>query len=316
MNEETFSNPVVSFGADPWVIAHANQYWYCHAGANNSVFVDRTDHLHHIGKATSNEVWRATARGPFSKEIWAPELHRLDGQWVIYVAADDGANRNHRMIALVSDHELPNQPFKLLGKVHLPDDRWAIDMTVMTLGDRGRYAVWSGWDGDENIAQNIYIAKMNNVTTCTGPRVKISSPQYAWERAGSGGKDRLPTINEGPQVLSHGKVTHIVYSAAGSWSDHYCLGRLTLSPNADPMLPKSWVKHTQPVFRKTDSVFGPGHSSFVMDRGQTTWMVYHSAKRKGSGWDRHISMQPIQWTDDEPVFGTPIAPGMPITIPK
>jgi GH43 family beta-xylosidase len=34
------------------------------------------------------------------KDIWAPELHQINGQFYIYVAMDDGNNANHRMYVL------------------------------------------------------------------------------------------------------------------------------------------------------------------------------------------------------------------------
>jgi GH43 family beta-xylosidase len=313
--KETFTNPVVPFGADPWVIRYRDEYWYCHAGRGNTIWVDRTKHLQNLGMAKAHKVYTAPETGPFAKELWAPELHRIGNQWVIYVAADDGDNFNHRMIALVSDDELPTGTFRFAGKVELPGDAWAIDMTILDLGQQGRFALWSGWEGRQNVAQHIYIAKMTGTNTCTGPRVKLSSPDFPWETAGSGGKDKLPTINEGPQVLQKNGQVHVIYSAAGSWCDEYCLGRLTLTKGADPMKLASWAKHSEPVFRKTDKVFGPGHCSFVDDAKGQTWIVYHSARSKGAGWDRQVSMQPVAWNGNTPVFGTPVAPGTPLEIP-
>ena len=36
----------------------------------------------------------------YSKELWAPELHIIDGKCYIYVACDNGNNYNHRMYVL------------------------------------------------------------------------------------------------------------------------------------------------------------------------------------------------------------------------
>ena len=43
--------------------------------------------------------------------------------------------------------------------------------------------------------------------------------------------------NEGPQILVRGGRVFVVYSAAGSWTDHYCLGLLSASIDADPLSP-------------------------------------------------------------------------------
>ena len=50
--------------------------------------------------------------------------------------------------------------------------------------DKQLYMIWSGWEGDENGQQNIYIAKMKNPWTIEGNRVQISSPTFDWETIG------------------------------------------------------------------------------------------------------------------------------------
>ena len=63
------------------------------------------------------------------------------------------------------------------GKLADRDDRRAIDPTVFE--NRGRlYAAWSGWEGDINGVQSIYIAELANPWTIEGRRARISTPQY------------------------------------------------------------------------------------------------------------------------------------------
>ena len=127
-------------------------------------------------------------------------------------------------------------------------DKWAIDQTVLEY-DGQLYAIWSGWEGDENVDQRIYIARMDNPWTISGERVELSMPEYSWEKQGG-----TPTINEGPQIaVSPDGTVNIVYSASGSWSDYYCLGCLTLKDGADPMEKESWTKADQPIFEKNNS---------------------------------------------------------------
>lgn len=296
---QTITNPIIDPGADPWVVRHQGAYYYCHAGPRDSIRVRKASSLTQLGQAPPVSVWQAPSSGPFSRELWAPELHWYRERWYIYVAADDGNNAHHRMIALVSEGSDPQGVFSLVGKLELTPDRWAIDGTL--LQHEGKlYFIWSGWEGTENIAQHLYLCPMRDPVTPSGPRVRISSPTYAWEQRGSGGPGKLPTINEGPQVLQRGKTTHIIYSASGSWCDDYCLGRLTLSSGGEPLNPAHWHKHPEPVFEKTDKIFGPGHCSFV-----DNWIVYHTARHSGAGWDRVVRAQPFAWNGDIPVFGKP-----------
>ena len=80
----------------------------------------------------------------------------------------------------------------------------------------------------------------------------------------------MPHINEGPVALVKGKTVHIIYSASGSWSDYYCLGKLTFSGEGDILDKNNWKKSDAPVFSKTDKTFGPGHCSFTTDAEDRT----------------------------------------------
>jgi GH43 family beta-xylosidase len=308
----TFTNPIVADGQDPWVVQHGGSFFYCYA-QGRSIRVRRAQRLHEIAQGQETVVWTAPASGPGSRNIWAPELHRIADRWYIYFAADDGDNRNHRMFVLRSGGDDPLGPYDSVGRVGDETDRWAIDGTVYRHADGRLFFIWSGWPGDENGQQNLYIAPMSDPVTIAGPRVLISESTLPWETHSD------PKVNEAPQVLRRAGRVHVIYSAGGSWTDDYCLGRLTLTGD-DPLEPAAWSKHPEPVFSKTDRVLGPGHACFLrLDNalGPADWIVYHAAKKKGSGWDRDIRLQPFAWdADGNPVFGRPIPPGVPIDPPR
>ena len=306
----TFTNPIVAGGADPWVVRWHGQYYYCQSGGGHAIWVSRSPKLQDLGRAAARRVWTPPPRTAYSKELWAPELHYLRGKWWIYVAADDGDNAHHRMYVLEGSADDPQAPFTFKGKIAAPTDRWAIDATVLQMpGDR-LYLIWSGWEGAENVAQHLYIAPMSNPWTISGERVRLSSPELGWEKHGN------PLINEGPEVLWHGDRLFLIYSASGSWGDDYCLGQLAWT-GGDVLDPKSWLKKPGPVFARTKDVFGPGHCSFVKSPdGTEDWMVYHSAKFSGAGWNRRVNLQRFTWnTDGSPNFGVPVSAGVPLPIP-
>ena len=306
----TITNPVVRSGADPWVVRHGEAY-YLVQSRRGGIWVNCFTNLSEIGEDSWARVWSAPPNTSYSRNIWAPELHRLRDEWYIYFAADDGANENHRMYVLQGTSDDPQEPFEFKGKIAALSDRWAIDGTVIEMPDGPLYLVWSGWPGATNGVQNLYIAPMSDPLTISGERVLISSPEHEWERHG------WPDVNEGPKALWNGGKLFLIYSASGSWTDDYCLGQLTWT-GGDPLRADSWRKNPEPVFARTEEVFGPGHASFVESRdGTEEWIIYHSAREKGSGWRRHINMQRFEWRDDgSPDFGEPVGPGVAIPIPS
>ena len=308
----TFTNPVMARGADPWVIQWEGQYIMSQSRGGVGVFIGATPHLYDWNNVEWTHVWQPEPDRMWSRHIWAPEIHRINDKWYIYVAADDGDNVNHRMYVLEGQGPNPWDPYELKGKITDPSDRWAIDATVLQMPDGKLYFVWSGWEGYEDVAQFIYIAPMSDPLTVSGERVLISKPDYEWEKRGG-----APAVNEGPQVLWNGDHLFMTYSASGSWSDDYCLGLLRWT-GGDPLDPASWEKHPEPVFQKTNRVFGPGHASFAKSPdGTEDWIVYHAARRSGAGWNRNIRIQPFTWNEDgSPNFGEPIPAGVPLPIPS
>jgi len=307
-SEKTITNPVAAEAADPWVLRHDGAYYYCCA-RRGAIAVNTARTLEEVLQRSGKTVWKAEPDKPYSRHIWAPELHHIDGRWYIYFAADDGKNENHRMYLLAGASDDPLGPYSFVGRLAVQPDRWAIDGTVLQY--KGNlYFIWSGWEGDEDVSQELYIARMKSPVELTGERALISRPEHDWERS-------IFPINEGPAALEHGGRIFIIYSASASWTDHYCLGQIELV-GADPMNPKAWRKKPTPVFAPTDKVFGPGHCSFIKSPdGREDWIIYHSAKGPGSGWDRQARAQRFEWTaDGQPDFGEPLPDGVALPVPS
>lgn len=305
----TFTNPITAWGADPWVTRRQGHYYFCQS-RHEAIWVSRSDSLVDIGRGPWAKVWSPPPGTSYSKELWAPELHFLRNKWYIYLAADAGDNSHHRMYVLEGRSQNPQDGFEFRGQLRLSPDRWAIDGTVLQIKEK-LYFIWSGWEGESNVAQNLYIAPMSDPLTICGERVCISRPEHDWEKHGE------PLVNEGPETLWHQGKLFIIYSASGSWGDDYCLGQLSLN-GGDPLRPQAWVKKPVPVFSRTANVFGPGHCSFVSSPdGKEDWIVYHAARFSGGGWNRNVRIQRFDWNPDgSPNFGVPIGTGVPQAYPS
>ena len=310
---KTVQNPVDSTGNDPWVVSHEGKYYYCWSGGQGGtggVRVARIQSLDKIRTSNYSQVYVAPPNTMYSHEYWAPELHYIQGEWYIYVAADDGKNENHRMYVLKGTSQDPTDPFEMVGQITDPTNKWAIDGTVVTIKDE-LYFVWSGWEGDTNVAQNLYIAHMSNPWTIDSERTLISEPYHAWERVGD------PKVNEGPTALYHDDDVFIAYSASGSWTDQYCIGYLTLVGD-DPLDAASWKKHALPGFRQKPGVaYGPGHCSFTTAIDGSIWMIYHANLESGTSWGgRSCWIAPVTFkADGTPVFGTRGYPEKEVELP-
>ena len=310
----TFTNPLLASGPDPWVIFKDGKYYYTNT-LGNRIGLASTTKMSSLKNASLSTVWTPPASGPYSRELWAPELHYLQGKWYVYFAADDGNNEHHRMYVIENANPDPTKGYLTFkGKIADATDKWAIDGSVFEYKGK-TYMVWSGWEGDVNVSQNIYIALMSNPWTISGDRVMLSTPTYDWEKMGHNAQ--LPTVNEGPEALVNptGRL-FLTYSASGCWTDDYALGLLSLKDGGDPLNAADWQKSATPVFTKSESAgaFGPGHNGFFKSLDQKEdWIIYHANSQPGQGCGdkRNVRMQRFTWkADGTPDFGRPVNIGV------
>lgn len=317
--EISFVNPIAE-GADPWVVQHGEQYLWCFSEGDRGLSVWISDRLTTTG--TRHLVWQAPEEGPWSREVWAPELHLLDGRWHIYFAASDGRNENHLAYVLQSADENPLGPYELHGPFAtgegedgLSPNIWAIDMTILE-HEGERYALWSGWDAPGTDQQFLYIAPMASPTELSGPRVLMcANDDFLWERTEE--REDSRGLHEAPQVLQHGGRTFVVYSCGASWLGTYKLGLLELTGN-DPLDPASWSKHPEPVFQREGGTIGTGHSIWVKSPDESEWWhIFHAKMDEAPGWRRAVFAQPMGFRDDGfPDFGTPTPIGSRLPLPS
>lgn len=320
----TFHNPLLSSGPDPWVVA-ANGFYYYMNSTQSNLTIWKTRDITNLAQAEKKVIWAAPASGPYSRDIWAPELHRFDNKWYIYFAADAGANESHRIYVLENDAADPlDGTWEFKGKVTDTTDKWAIDATAFE--DSGqRYLLWSGWEGDSDGEQRIYIAHLKNPVTIDSERVMLSYPKYPKERVGDLlDRPAIPhvNVNEGPEILQHENDIFLIYSGSACWTDYYSLWALRAKSGSNLLDPKSWTKYDHPFFQQDRDahVFGTGHNGFFKSPdGKEDWMIYHANPESGQGCGNKRSprIQKFTWNaDGTPNFGKPIATDVPLNKPS
>jgi len=307
----TFVNPVYA-GQDPYIMIGPDGAYYQAASVrgDRGIRVYRSEKL--TDRGIHRDVYFAPDQGPYRDELWAPEIHYLDGSWYIYTCADDGNNANHRVIVLKAEGDDPLGSYELAAE--LETSGWAIDATVATFADGKRYCIWSGWPEGvpPDSTQHLFISQMKSPTELVGKVVDLSTKMYGWETAG-----RPAGLNEGAQVLRRGGKTMIIYAASGSWTPDYCFGLMTLTGD-NPLDADAWKKHPRPWFSRANDVYGPGHGCLVASPdGTEDWLAFHSSIDSKGSWNRCISLQKVTWNDDGlPEAGEPAPWGKPLPIPS
>jgi len=301
-----FYSVIMQDGADPWMYKHSDGFYYFTKTTGNNVTIWKSSTITGIDAAEKREI----ATG--GQNVWAPEIHYLQGAWYIYYAKDDGDNANHRMYVMENTSADPMQgTWTDKGQITDTTNRWGIDGTAFEV--KGQlYYIWSGWEGSENVSQRLYIARMSNPWTISSERVEIARPEYAWET------NHQPNVNEGPQVYVKGRTINLLYSASGSWTNDYSLGLITADTRSDLLKPASWNKRDKPVFASANGVYGPGHASLTTSPdGREDWIIYHAAKFDGSGWNREIRAQEFDWNrDGTPDLDEPTAANEQVSLPS
>ena len=303
-------NPLIHQRADPHISRHPDGFYYFTATVPeyDRLELRRAPTIAGLATAAPQVIWRKHAAGPMGAHIWAPELHHIDGKWFIYFAAGDAEDVwKIRIYVLENPAANPLEGTWIeRGQLRTHLDTFALDATPFVHAGR-RYLLWAQHDPAVGGNTCLYLAPLQDPVTLGGKPVRLSQPEYDWEKV------RF-AVNEGPAVLiRHGRVW-VTYSAAGTGAE-YCLGLLSAPADADLMDLKSWQKSSTPVFATSEAnrVFGPGHNSFTTAPDGTDLIVYHARSYRDIQGDplddpnRHTRVQPVLWrTDGTPDFGIPL----------
>ncbi|AUW59641.1 alpha-N-arabinofuranosidase [Sphingobium sp. SCG-1] len=309
-------NPVVRQRADAQVFRH-DDGWYYMTGSvpeYDRLVLRRSRTLSGLAVAQERVLWRHLDTGPMSGFIWAPEMHLIDGRWIMYFAAGPSGGGEDvfriRTYALACDGDDPmTGKWTVLGQLQTAWDSFNLDSTSFV--HRGtRYLAWAQRETGFDTNSNLYLAPLATPTTLAAKPTRLSVPTLDWEIRGF-------KVNEAPALLARNGRLFMTYSASAT-DARYCMGMLTARDDADIMDPAAWSKSQAPVFVSSPvhKVWGPGHNSFTIDEKGRDMLVYHARDYETIVGDplfdpnRHTRIQPIQYrADGTPDFGEPVANG-------
>lgn len=273
------------------------------------------------------------------RNIWAPEIHRVGKNWVIYFTESHSSDAFniycHALVldgsidpyetALISGSEASQwQDYKMCVAGGIGNDpfktSFCLDMTYFKDDVNGTsYVIWAGKPTAAYMggSTDLFIAKVDeeNPWIVISEATRISKSDYGWERV-------RYCVNEGPTVLQKDGKIFMCYSASGTGSE-YAIGMCSAQGGADLLEAEAWTKSPYPVLTSRDVAGeeGPGHNSFTVDQDGNVIFVYHarptSHNSQMCGWDgkkssynneplndpcRHARLKRVHWAVD----GTPI----------
>lgn len=310
------TNPLVRQRADAQIFRHGDGRYYMTASVPeyDRIVLRRSRTIAGLTTAWEKVLWRHLASGPMSGFIWAPELHLIDGHWIMYFAAGPSGGGEDvfriRTYALVCDGEDPmTGRWDVLGRLETPWDSFNLDSTVFI--HRGtRYLSWAQREPGIETNSNLYLAPLATPLTLAAKPARLSVPTFDWEIRGF-------KVNEGAAFLVRNGRVFLTYSASAT-DARYCMGMLTARDDADLMDPAAWTKSPVPVLQtsRPNRIFGPGHNSFTIDEKGRDLLVYHARDYEEIVGDplfdpnRHTRVQPIRYdAEGVPIFDPPRANG-------
>jgi xylan 1,4-beta-xylosidase len=283
--EESYTNPVLvetytmrrmnparyigTLGiGDPSVLFHGGRYYLYPTGDNRGYDVYISPDLIHWKKGP--RVFQSSKHG-----VWAPDVfyNAHDQKFYLYYTV------NRQIGVAVADR--PDGIFVDRGILI----KNAID-AHMFLDEDGKYYLYYV----KYPAFRIYVQPMETPIKKNGKPVRILQPTEPWE------KNHIP-LTEAPWMLKHNGVYYLLYSGGSADSQDYAIGYATAKSPAGPFNKYSG----NPIVKKGNGIFGPGHASVTKDRNGTLWMVYHQQKDTTPGWNRIICIDPL-WFDDKGVL--------------
>lgn len=316
MTESSYDKPIdPKNGGDPFIVEADGEYYYTYT-TGGGIDIKQIKSPESAEVIREKTVFRAGEHGT-DYDIWAPEIHKIDGRWYIVSCAKfkedavpKGSMPEGKETDFITDYYrysfvLESKTEDIFGEYEFkgilaPDGLNTIDGTYLKK-DGKLYFIYSAYMYTGY--QNLQICEMENPYTLkTDEKGKhnctvLSKPDLYWEKRGW-------SVNEAPAVLYKDGEIYLLYSASGFSSDNYCLGMLTLK-GEDVTDKKSWCKSLTPVLKHQPlkKIYSPGHCSFLYCESGEIYMVYHAnTTYEFDDSPRLTYVKPIEFRCSKPIF--------------
>lgn len=318
-----YKSPFISQRADPWVLKGTDGYYYFTGsypmvGAKDPegydrVVLRRSKTMEGLMEAEEIAIWDEANSRTNHRYIWAPEIHQINGEWVVLFTTSIHENsvwgiRPHIIRCNQGEKDPMNpacwetvaRPMEAAEGDDVSYSHFSLDMTYFE--DNGKhYVVWAQAIGHSSLA--IATIDPKEPWKNTSKYTLLTSPEYAWEWQND-------WVNEGPAVIKNNGKIYMAFSAS-SVNHTYCVGQLSANEGADLLDINSWNKMRYPILSTEDlpaDQNGPGHNSFTVDEDGNPIIVFHARNPEetidGGLYDpgRHAFVKRVNFAYD----GTPV----------
>jgi len=307
-----YNQPFITQRADPYIYRDSDGIYYFTASMPlyDCVILRRAESIQGLKDAEEKVLWWKHESGIMSKHVWAPEIHKIDGQWYIYFAAgdvDDVWEIRPYVLKCTGPDPITDK-WEECGKMQsVPGDEvyftgFSLDATIFE--NKGtRYVIWAEKPREiQPPISNLYLAPMKSPTQLAALPILLTTPELDWEIIDF-------KVNEGPAIIKKDGMIFVTYSASSTGAC-YCMGLLSISEEADMMDKSAWKKYDKPVFA-TDiekGLYGPGHNSFTKTADGRDICVYHARTYEKIEGDplydpnRHVFLAEVFWQDGKPII--------------
>jgi GH43 family beta-xylosidase len=269
-------------------------------------FIRSSDSITGLATATDHRILGIGLSGtaPVGSQLWAPELHVVDGElYVLFAANANNVNawngvqsytmhlRSGGDPLVRADWEAPQRVVDAAGQP-LTTYGTGITLDMTHFEDAGTdYVVWS----ERNVPSTgngpavLKIAKV--APSATGPwqligeRSTIVFPDRGWS-------DNTTEVAEGPFVIQRDGKVMITFSGSGvDWT--YSVGLATAQSGDELLDPAAWVVRDYPIWSyegpNADN-WGPGHNSYTYDDDGNLLNVFHAKATQNGTRDAGVRM--------------------------
>lgn len=287
-NGQRFHNPVLDNGdyPDPGVILY-NGVYYAVTTTNNespekfpihtSKDLQNWSQIGYVFNEANLPKWSRV-----KAEYWAPEIHQINGKFLVYYTSHDVENN---VLAIgVAVGNSPAGPFTTPDKPILVfPDTWVADPTVINDPTNGKLML--SWVNGYNIrARNLTndgLAFKDDTT------VLLLKPDKDWE----GGE------TEGPWYIYRNGYHYLFYSGNNFCGENYALGVARSRTSTGP-----YEKLPYPLLVSNNEFKGPGHGSIVRDTDGEGYVFVHHGWKTGAvcgSYPRLMFSTSMSWGADD-----------------